>query len=112
MITPPYYLLPFCDVDTFTAGGKGGQHQNKTESAVRLRHRPTGISVICRDERSQRLNKMRCLENLARKLARRTEKKVPRIPTKKSRSVKQKIIEGKKRKGQKKNLRKKPAIEE
>lgn len=106
------WLLPFCDVDTFTAGGKGGQHQNKTESAVRLRHRPTGIMVICRDERSQLLNKTRCLENLAQKLAKREEKKPVRIPTKKSRSNKQKIIEVKKRLGKKKDLRKIPLIEE
>jgi protein subunit release factor A len=106
------YLLPFCDIDTFTAGGKGGQHQNKTESAVRLHHRPTGIMVICRDERSQHLNKIRCLENLARKLARRAEKPKPRIPTKKSRSVKQKNSELKKQVGQKKNFRKKPIIED
>jgi protein subunit release factor A len=106
------WLLPFCDVDTFTAGGKGGQHQNKTESAVRLHHRPTGIMVICRDERSQYLNKMRCLENLAEKLARRAEKKAPRIPTKKSRASKRKVIEGKKLVGKKKDLRKRPVVEE
>ena len=106
------YLLPCCDVDTFAAGGKGGQHQNKTESAVRLRHKPTGIIVICRDERSQHLNKARCLEHLAEKLARRAEKKIPRIPTKKSRAVKHKIVETKKRVGQQKILRKKPAFDE
>jgi protein subunit release factor A len=106
------YLLPFCDVDTFTAGGKGGQHQNKTESAVRLRHRPTGIMVICRDERSQYLNKARCLENLALKLAKRAEKKTPRIPTKKSGAVQRRIVENKVRVGRKKNLRKRPVVEE
>ena len=106
------WLLPFCDVDTFTAGGKGGQHQNKTESAVRLHHRPTGIMVICRDERSQHLNKMRCLENLAEKLAKRAEKKTPRIPTKKSRASKRKVIEKKKLEGKKKDLRKRPVVEE
>jgi ribosome-associated protein len=112
MNKPHDRLLPFCDVDTFTAGGKGGQHQNKTESAVRLRHRPTGIMVICRDERSQHLNKMRCLENLARKLAKRAEKKPVRIPTKKSRASKRNVIERKKLDGKKKDLRKKPVVEE
>jgi protein subunit release factor B len=68
--------------------------------------------VICRDERSQHLNKMRCLENLAKKLARRSEKPAPRIPTKKSRAVKQRISDIKKRCARKKNLRKKPVIDE
>jgi len=106
------YLLPCCEVHTFTAGGKGGQHQNKTESAVRLRHLPTGITVICRDERSQYNNKMRCLENLAMKLALRNKKKKPRIPTRKSRAAKNKIVERKKRIGSIKNLRKRPGFEE
>src|SRR5665647_2530863 len=61
-------LLAECEVDTFRAGGPGGQHQNVTDSAVRLRHRPTGLTVTCRAQRSQYLNKMDALRRLRLKL--------------------------------------------
>ena len=109
-----YYfdLLSSCDVQTFRSGGKGGQHQNKTESGVRLVHRPTGITAICRDERSQHLNKLRCLEILERKLAKLHEKPKPRIVTAISQSKKIKRLRRKKLHGRKKLLRKKPTIED
>lgn len=59
-------ILVQCDVDTYRASGPGGQKRNKTSSAVRLRHRPTGLIVIAEESRSQHENKAKAQKRLRR----------------------------------------------
>jgi hypothetical protein len=61
-------LLGQCEVDTYRASGPGGQKRNKTSSAVRLRHTPTGLIVIAEESRSQHENKAKALRRLRQSL--------------------------------------------
>ena len=62
-------LIAQCEVDRYRASGPGGQHRNKTESAVRLRHRLSGISAIGEDSRSQSENKLHAVRRLRSAIA-------------------------------------------
>jgi hypothetical protein len=61
-------LLAQCEVDTYRASGPGGQKRNKTSSAVRLRHPPSGLIVIAEESRSQHENRARALRRLRQAL--------------------------------------------
>lgn len=62
-------LLRQCEVDTIRGSGRGGQKRNKTETMVRVRHRPTGLQGLSDDTRSQHQNKREALRRLRRRLA-------------------------------------------
>jgi len=101
-------LLAQCRVETFMAGGKGGQHQNRTESAVRLVHIPTGTVATSREERSQHRNKGIALERLRRKLEERNRRPTPRKATRVPKAERERRLAEKKRRARLKELRKPP----
>jgi protein subunit release factor B len=105
-------LLRECEVETFRSSGPGGQHVNKTESAVRLRHMPSGVVVTARQERSQHQNKALCLQRLRKKVAQLNHRPANRVPTRIPRSARNRTLEEKARRSQIKRLRSKPLPDE
>jgi len=107
-------LLAECDVQTFRATGSGGQSVNTTDSAVRLRHRPSGIVVVCRRERSQLLNKRACLRRLRERLeALAAEAAAPeRVPTKPTRAARTRTLAEKRARTQLKRARRRVSPDE
>jgi protein subunit release factor B len=94
-----------CDVEFFVAGGPGGQHRNKVETAVRLTHRPSGLVVTATERRSQSANREAAFDRMAEKLEARQKVQKPRRATKPSGAAKQKRIEEKKKTGERKKAR-------
>lgn len=102
-------LLAECEVQTFRAGGKGGQHQNTTDSGVRLIHKPTGLVATSRDRRSQLQNRKQALARLRQRLDDHYAVERPRVRTTVPRRERQKRLDDKKRRSQRKKLRKPPS---
>ncbi len=105
-------LLEECRVDVFRSGGKGGQHQNVTESGVRLTHVPTGTVVTSRRFRSQHANKRKALVTLRERLAALSKRERPRVPTRPSRRALERRSSLKQRRSSKKTLRRKPRVDD
>ena len=105
-------LLRECKLETFRSSGPGGQHVNKTESAVRLTHVPSGVVVTSRQERSQHRNKAQCLQRLRKKVAQLNYRPAKRVRTRIPRSAKNRTLEEKARRSQIKRLRSKPSSDE
>ena len=105
-------LLRQCDVDTFRARGPGGQHVNTTESAVRLKHRLSGIVVTSRQERSQHRNKALCLQKLRKKVAKLNDRPAKRVPTRVPVSARNRTLEAKAHRSRVKRLRSKASSDD
>jgi protein subunit release factor B len=88
-------ILKDCDVETYRGSGPGGQHRNKTESAVRMTHRPSGIVRVASDDRSQLRNRRIALERIWRALEAKKRKPKPRVPTRPTRASREQRLAGK-----------------
>ena len=89
-------------VEVFRASGPGGQHVNKTESALRLTHPPSGVVVIAQDSPSQHRNREIAFERLIERLERLNYVPKKRVPTRPSKAAKKRRLEVKKQVGRKK----------
>lgn len=105
-------LLAECRVETFRSGGPGGQHQNKTESGVRLTHLPTGISVTARESRSQHRNRRAALARLREALQAAAREDPPRKATRVPLRERRRRLDEKRRRSGVKRTRRKPEPED
>ena len=92
-------------VDVFRASGPGGQHVNKTESALRLTHPPSGVVVTSQDSPSQHRNRDTAFERLIERLRRLNHVPKKRVPTRPTRASRERRIGTKKQVGAKKQAR-------
>ena len=105
-------LLAQCEVETFRSSGPGGQNVNRRETAVRLRHLPSGVVVTCQEERYQLRNRQIALAKLRAQLEELVKPVRKRIPTKVPRSVRRRTLLTKRKRGRTKDSRKTPNIDD
>lgn len=98
-----------CEAEAFRATGPGGQGVNTTDSAVRMRHIPTGIVVTSREQRSQLQNRASCLRKIREQLRLRARRPKVRKATKPSKAARQRRLDAKHRRSDVKASRRRPA---
>lgn len=98
-----------CTVTPYRSSGPGGQKKNKTESSVRVVHRPTGLTRVATESRSQSANRLRALDRIREALAARNRKRKKRIPTAPTAAARDERQREKRRVSQIKKLRQRPS---
>lgn len=101
-----------CEAEAFHASGPGGQGVNTTDSAVRMRHLPTGITVTSREQRSQLQNRQSCLRKIRQQLELRARRPKVRKATKPSKAARQRRLDAKHRRSDVKSSRRKPGFDD
>ena len=101
-----------CEAEAFHASGPGGQGVNTTDSAVRMRHVPTGIVVTSREQRSQLQNRATCLRKIRQQLELRARRPKVRKATKPSKAARQRRLDAKKRRSDVKASRRRLTAED
>ena len=101
----PEQIMRDSEVQVFRATGPGGQGVNTTDSAVRMRHVPTGITVVSRERRSQLQNRERCAEKIIETCRRRARPPRPRKKTRVPAGQRRRRLEDKRARGKLKQTR-------
>ncbi len=100
-----------CDLEFFKASGPGGQHRNKRETAVRIHHRPSGVTVAAVERRSQAMNREEAFRRLVEKLEKLNRRPKKRRPTRVSAAEKERRLTAKRQRAKTKSARRAPADE-
>jgi len=105
-------LLAQCEVETYRSRGPGGQNVNTRNTAIRLRHHPSGLVVTSQRERSQRRNKQHAVHELRRRLEALYHEQPARIPTRVPPSARARTRKAKQKRSLRKILRRRPRVDE
>jgi len=92
-------------IETYRAGGPGGQHRNKADTAVRLHHEPSGLTITASERRSQSMNRELAFERLIERLKKLNFRPKKRRPTKPTKGSQRRRVDAKKRRAQVKKRR-------
>lgn len=106
--TDPEVLASEVEITVYRASGPGGQHRNTTDSAVRVHHPPSGVTVLATEHRSQLRNRKLAMERLVARLAVLNHKPKRRRPTAVPAAARRRRLEDKRQQGEKKRQRGRP----